>query len=228
MNLLENIELCVFDMAGTTVDEQNVVYKTVQSVIQAQGYAVTLDAVLEHGAGKEKRQAIFDILHHCTDCSDAGKTADDAFAAFKPALAAAYQALDVQPIAGVPELFGALHARNIKVVLNTGYDRATAATLLNRLDWQVGRQIDGLITADDVRNGRPAPDMIQAAMRIAQVDNPAAVLKAGDSVIDIEEGKNAGCGVTVGVLTGAQMETQLQTARPTAVLPALTGLLQQT
>lgn len=224
MNLLDNIQLCVFDMAGTTVDEQNVVYKTVQSVIQAQGYAVTLDAVLEHGAGKEKHQAILDILRHCTDCPDVEKTADAAFAAFKPALAAAYQTLDVQPIAGVPELFGALHAQNIKVVLNTGYDRATATTLLNRLDWQVGRQIDGLITADDVRNGRPAPDMIQAAMRIAQVDNPAAVLKAGDSVIDIEEGKNAGCGVTAGVLTGAQIAKQLQAANPTVVLDSLAEL----
>lgn len=225
MNLLENIRLCVFDMAGTTVDEQNVVYKTVQSVIQAQGYDVALDAVLEHGAGKEKYAAIADILRYCTRCTNVGATAEKAFAAFKPALAAAYQALDVQPVAGVPDVFATLRAQGIQVVLNTGYDRVTATTLLNRLGWQVGKQIDGLVTADDVKAGRPAPDMIFAAMQMTGVQQVRQVLKAGDSVIDIEEGKNAGCGVTVGVLTGAQTKQRLHSAEPEAVLTSLAELL---
>ena len=49
------IKLVVFDMAGTTVDEQNVVYKTLQKAINHGGIPVTLEDVLETGAGKEKK-----------------------------------------------------------------------------------------------------------------------------------------------------------------------------
>ena len=56
------IRMVVFDMAGTTVDEDNVVYKTLQQVINNAGYSFTLNQVLAVGAGKEKLQAIKDIL----------------------------------------------------------------------------------------------------------------------------------------------------------------------
>ncbi len=56
------IELVVFDMAGTTVDEDNVVYKTVRAAINASGYSFTQEQVQSAGAGKEKSQAIRDVL----------------------------------------------------------------------------------------------------------------------------------------------------------------------
>ena len=56
------IRMVVFDMAGTTVDEDNVVYKTLQSEINKAGFSFSLEQVLAEGAGKEKRQAIKDIL----------------------------------------------------------------------------------------------------------------------------------------------------------------------
>ena len=56
------IKMVVFDMAGTTVDEDNVVYKTLQEAIVKHSIPVTLEEVLSHGAGKEKLQAILDIL----------------------------------------------------------------------------------------------------------------------------------------------------------------------
>ena len=56
------IELVVFDMAGTTVDEDNVVYKTVRAAINSAGYSFTQDQVQAAGAGKEKSQAIRDVL----------------------------------------------------------------------------------------------------------------------------------------------------------------------
>ena len=55
-------ELVVFDMAGTTVDERNVVYQTVRHAINAAGYAVTQEQVQAVGAGQEKSQAIRDVL----------------------------------------------------------------------------------------------------------------------------------------------------------------------
>lgn len=218
------IKLCVFDMAGTTVDEDNVVYKTVRQVIADQGYDLTLEQVLAQGAGKEKHQAITDVLAAETNCKDIASTADAAFALFKPALTTAYQQLEVKPITGVPALITQLRTNGIAVVLNTGYSREIATALLAKLDWQVGRDIDGLITADDVENGRPAPDMIEQAMQQCSIADRQAVLKAGDSIIDVEEGKNASCGVTIGVLSGAQTREQLETANPTYILDSLADL----
>ncbi len=40
-------------MAGTTVNEDNLVYKTLKEEINAAGFTLTLDQVLAHGAGKE-------------------------------------------------------------------------------------------------------------------------------------------------------------------------------
>lgn len=222
----KNIKLCVFDMAGTTVDEDNVVYKTVRKVIADQGYDLTLEQVLDHGAGKEKHQAITDVLTNETDCQDVKSVADRAFAEFQPTLDKVYAELAVKPIDGVGELLPTLRNQGVYVVLNTGYSKAVATQLLQKLDWQVGRDIDGLVTADDVVNGRPAPDMIEKAMQIVGVTDAQQVLKAGDSAIDVEEGKNAGCGMTVGVLSGAQTREQLQTANPTLILSSLADLPQ--
>lgn len=221
---MKNIKLCVFDMAGTTIDENNVVYQVVQAVIAEQGYDVTLAQVLTHGAGKEKYQAIADTLTAETQCTNVQAVAEKAFSRFKPTLDKAYAELAVKPIAGVPEVFAQLRQEGVAVVLNTGYSKAVATNLLEKLDWRVGREIDGLITADDVTRSRPAPDMIVAAMAIAGVTDASQVLKAGDSAIDIQEGQNAHCGMTIGVLSGAQNREQIAVANPTHLLQSLAEL----
>jgi phosphoglycolate phosphatase-like HAD superfamily hydrolase len=96
--------------------------------------------------------------------------------------------------------------------------------LLDKLGWIVGKTIDGLVTADDVENGRPEGDMIILAMKNTGVVDAQRVLKVGDSAIDIEEGKNANCGITAGVLTGAQNRTQIQEANPTYIIESLNEL----
>lgn len=223
---MTTIKLAVFDMAGTTVNENNIVYKTVQSVIKDAGYDLSLDQVLEHGAGKEKYKAITDILTACTDAKNIEKVADKAFEKFKPTLAAIYDDANIEGFDGVEDFFEKLKANGIHVVLNTGYDLPTAQKLLKKLNWEVGKQIDGLITSDDVVNGRPHPDMIQKAMEMFGITDPALVLKAGDSEIDIIEGKNANCGLTIGVLSGAQTKEQLEIAKPDHILENLVDLAQ--
>ena len=231
-NKFFDIKLCVFDMAGTTVDEGNLVYKTVRNAINEvlmragkSDKQVSLELCLEYGAGKEKRNAIRDILN-TIDLSNADieTLTDTAFAAFKVNLGTAYSKDTLSEFAGMSELFEQLKASGRKVVLNTGYDAETANKILTVLGWSVGDQVDALVTADDVDNGRPGPDMITLAMKQFNIDSSHQVLKAGDSGIDIEEGRNAGCGLVLGVLSGAQNEQQLVKYSPDAVLGKLTEL----
>lgn len=215
---MTDIKLVVFDMAGTTVNENNLVYKTVQKVVNQEGFSISLDEVLQHGAGKEKHKAITDVLTACTTNIDIATIADKAFGNFKTNLETAYNEAQISTFDGMQDFFDTLRKHDIKIVLNTGYDSKTANKLLEKLKWKVGNQIDALITSDDVINGRPNPDMIQMAMAKFGITDPAQVLKAGDSEIDIMEGKNSGCAITVGVLSGAQNREQLQVANPDYIL----------
>ena len=218
------IDLIVFDMAGTTVDEDNVVYKTVRAAINAAAYDFSQDQVQAIGAGKEKSQAIRDVL-----ALDGNSHADEEvaaiFADFKSRLAAAYENLDVREQPGASEVFARLRSNGIKVVLNTGYDRATAEGLIAKIGWNIGEHIDGLVTASDVETGRPGPEMIRLAMKQTGVGDSARVAKIGDSQIDIHEGQNAECGLTCGITTGAQSADQLAEAKPMHVINGLDELL---
>lgn len=219
----KQIQLVVFDMAGTTVDEGNVVYKTLQQVVNKYGGNFSLETVLEQGGGKEKRQAIEDLLGSVVQEAELGQRVDRAFAEFKEQLAAAYADLQVRPCPGTEDLFAFLRKQGIRVVLNTGYNKATAQSLVDKLGWTIGQEIDLLVTADMVENSRPAPDMIIFAMEQLGVNDPSVVAKIGDTAIDIEEGRSAGCGLLVGVTTGAQTHSQIAGAQPHHIIDDLSA-----
>jgi len=208
---MKNIELLVLDMAGTTIDEDNVVYKTVMNSVNEYGYNVTLDKVLSVCAGMEKLEAITSLL------KEIGGDENDAFPIFEnfsDKLKKSYQNLEVKPINGVENFLIHMRSKNKKVVLNTGYTSEIAQQLLDKLKWKENIHFDALITADDVSESRPSPEMILLAMKKFNINEPEKVLKAGDSVIDIEEGKNAGCGLTIAVLSGAQTQSELEKSNP--------------
>ncbi|MBI1226046.1 MAG: phosphonatase-like hydrolase [Bacteroidetes bacterium] len=220
------LQLLIFDMAGTTIDEDNIVYKTVHRAIQRAGFYATLETVLLHAAGKEKLQAIRDVLETVT----AGKATEaDAVAVhrdFTKLLDEAYAQNSAKPMLGAELVFQKLQEKGVKVVLNTGYKRAIAEHLLQQLGWFGHPMIDLVVTADDVMRSRPHPDMIFFAMEKLGVSDASLVGKIGDSVVDIEEGLNAGCGMAAGITTGAQTAEQLQAANPTHVFNSLAELFE--
>jgi phosphonatase-like hydrolase len=218
------IRMIVFDMAGTTVDEDNVVYKTLHREINKAGFDFSLEQVLAAGAGKEKLQAIKDIMALHVALPDEA-TVNTVYKCFADELAKAYDSIPLKPQPGAEEIFRALREEHILVVLNTGYNAQTARAILAKLSWQTGKQIDGLITASDVQNGRPNPDMILLAMQKAGIKNADEVVKVGDSIIDVEEGKNAGCKLSIGITTGAHSYEQLATAKPDHIIHHLSELL---
>lgn len=211
-------------MAGTTVNENNVVYKTLQRAISEAGFRVGLEQVLAEGAGKEKRQAVKSILHEYAQV-DNDELTNQIHENFLRLLEEAYQQLDIQPQPNTEEVLKALKEQNIITILNTGYNRKTAQSITNKLGWKEGIDFDSLVTATDVGKNRPNPDMILLAMKRFNISDASNVVKVGDSIIDIEEGKNAGCGITVGITTGAHTYKQLQSANPDFIINDLMELL---
>jgi phosphonatase-like hydrolase len=216
-------KMVVFDMAGTTVDEDNVVYKTLMKTINAAGFNFTLEQVLALGAGKEKLMAVKDILASANAVDEVQALAIHTI--FTKELETAYNNFELKPQPGAEEVFSTLKERGILVVLNTGYSKTTAVSIFQKLGWKVWEQVDTLITASDVQRNRPYPDMILLAMEQLGITDAKEVVKVGDSIIDIEEGKNAGCGLSIGITTGAHTQAQLASANPDHIIHNLAALL---
>ncbi|HEX9511939.1 MAG TPA: HAD-IA family hydrolase [Puia sp.] len=218
------IKMVVFDMAGTTVNENMVVYKTLQKAINEAGFDFSLEQVLAVGAGQEKLSAIKDVLRVYAQRDD-DKLADSIYQNFIVLLEKAYDTLEILSQDHAKETFEALKQRDILVVLNTGYNQKTAQSLVEKLGWKKGVEFDGLVTATDVLHNRPKPDMILLAMDQFDIRDAGEVVKVGDSIIDIEEGRNAGCGLSIGITTGAHTPEQLESAKPDYVIDDLLELL---
>lgn len=218
------IKLVVFDMAGTVINEGNVVYKTLQRAANEGGIEVSLDQVLEIGAGKEKSNALIDIAAKFAPAMSKDSV-DKIFNEFLILLELAYRDLNVSPAQGAEELFLELRRRKIFTALNTGYNKHTTDQLLSKLGWSKEQTVDEIVTASDVLYSRPHPDMIFFGMESLGIKDAKLVMKIGDSQIDIEEGKNAGCAVTVGITTGAHTREQLLLARPDFVIDQLSEIL---
>jgi phosphonatase-like hydrolase len=218
------IKMIVFDMAGTVIDENNVVYKTLWEAINASGYELTLEQVLAEGAGKEKFQAIKDIVRKRDENAD-HEILMTIFKNFQSRLKNAYRNLDIKAQPEAEKIFKELKQKGIYVVLNTGYDLTTAQSILKKVGWKEAHQIDAMITASDVLNNRPQPDMIELAKKKFGLNESDQIVKIGDSIIDIEEGKNAKCYLTIGITTGAHSKEQLLTAKPNYIIDNLLEIL---
>lgn len=217
------IKMVVFDMAGTTVNEHNVVYKTVQEAINERGFEFSLEQVLAEAAGKEKLQAIKSVLASVGNNDE--QLAGEIFEQFKVKLDKAYSKQLITEQNNASRVFHALKQRGIVVILNTGYNRQTAEALVTKIGWIKGVDFDGLITASDVTQNRPQPDMILLAMKQFGILEGSEVVKVGDSIIDVEEGRNAGCSINIGITTGAHTYEQLKTANPEYIIDDLEALI---
>jgi phosphonoacetaldehyde hydrolase len=94
-------------------------------------------------------------------------------------------------IPGVVEAAEALRARGIKLGSSTGYFEGAANASVVAAGAQ-GLHLDAMVCATDVPAGRPAPWMVFRNLEEIGVYPPSAVVKVGDTPVDIEEGLNAG------------------------------------
>ncbi|WP_375483696.1 phosphonatase-like hydrolase [uncultured Jatrophihabitans sp.] len=209
------IELAVFDVAGTTVDEGGIVYRVLADSVRALGADPT-PTQIEAWMGAGKREAIAALLGESgVDVTD--EAVDAGFADFRDRLTAAYRAQPPAPFPGVPELIANLRSSRVKVALTTGFDREVTTSLLTALGWDTD-VVDAVVCIDDVPAGRPAPYMIFRAMEMTGVADVRRTLVAGDTVRDIRAGHNAGAAVVLAVLTGDVSAETLAAAEPTEVL----------
>ncbi|MFJ4714432.1 phosphonatase-like hydrolase [Streptomyces sp. NPDC088785] len=215
------IELAVFDMAGTTIEEHGAVYEALRHAVEATG-ATVAPADLQTWMGTDKREAIAALVRLGGGTPDA-ELVERQYEVFRAFLKERYEEVPPEPIAHADKALAQLRARGVRIALTTGFSADVALPLLASLGWSVGEggNLDAVVTADEVRRGRPAPYMIHRAMEKCGVLDVRAVLVAGDTAVDLEAGTHAGAGTVVGVLTGQLTREQLASHPHTHVVDSV-------
>ena len=218
------VGLAVFDMMGTTIEDDGQVTAAFKSALEHSGVAAAEEEIRERmGASKKAVIRFFVKRHHEPESSNLEETIEHIHSDFNRSLDEYYAERRARPIEGVEETLSWLHERRIKVALTTGFDRVVTDAVLHAVGWH-DDVIDASVCNDDVLQGRPAPFMIFRAMELTGITEVNQVIVAGDTVQDLQAGTNAGARATVGVLTGACNVEQLGEVRHTHILPSLARL----
>lgn len=231
------IKLVVFDMAGTTVTDQNEVESCFIQAAGHTGLPYSREAIISMMGWSKKR--VFEVLWAKAEpkLSAAGLNGlvDRSYLEFKRILENHYRHAVVTPTEHCLAVFHELRSRGINIALTTGFYREVTNIILNRLGWDRGLNsyylgngdsvIQVSVASDEVAEGRPAPDMILKCMEMLNVDNPRNVINIGDTPSDLESGKRAGCLYSLGICNGTHTREQLSAVPNDGLLQDLSELV---
>ncbi|MBS6398091.1 MAG: phosphonoacetaldehyde hydrolase [Clostridiales bacterium] len=211
MNFKNKIQMVVFDWAGTTVDYASSAPSTVfDRVFESVGIKLTKEEI-NGPMGMEKKAHIRALL----SCESGNRqwleirkrpwTEEDVDALYRKfeemlySIVAEYS----EPIPGVVETVDGLRKQGLKIGSTTGYTSQMMEQVIPKAK-AMGYEADCVVTPDVTEASRPTPFMLFECMRQMNVYPPCTVVKAGDTVVDMQEGKNAGAW-SVGILTGSNL-----------------------
>ncbi|PWC61650.1 phosphonoacetaldehyde hydrolase [Azospirillum sp. TSH7] len=94
-------------------------------------------------------------------------------------------------IPGAAETVAAMRARGLKIGSTTGYPRPVME-VVQRVAAALGYEPDITVCAGETPTGRPGPAMALRCVVELSVSPVEACVKIGDTIVDVEEGLNAG------------------------------------
>lgn len=220
------IKLVVFDIAGTTVKDNGEIATAFHDAMKEKGYDIPHEKIYPL-MGYKKPEAIRMMLEEY-ESDVAGITAEyinyihDRFIEL---MVQYYTNTDqLQPLPHAEELFAWLKDRAIKIGLDTGFSTHITNVIIERLGWLKDGKIDYVVCSNEVPAGRPQPYMIRKMMQAAGIEDARQVIKIGDTEVDVNEGKNAGCLYSIGITTGAFTREALIPYQPDFIIDDLDEL----
>ena len=205
-------EAVIFDWAGTTVDYG--CFAPVQAfmeVFKKAGIEPTIEEIREpmgvlkwdHIRTMLDMPRIRGLWTEKYGRKPEDKDADELYKGFEPALLKILHNFS-EPKPYVKEVVKELRNRGIKVGSTTGYTDIMMDIVVEKAK-ELGYEPDCWYSPDSTEGkGRPYPYMIYRNMEKLGVSSMERVVKVGDTISDIKEGKNAGV-FTIGVLEGSSL-----------------------
>lgn len=210
----EEVRAVIFDLDGTLVDT-------------SQGHiAAWKQALSESGVKKSQREIWREF----------GKTSEEIARILLPSrikrnartvakrkdhlfLEMGYESAEAIP--GAKKTLSSLRGKGMKIAVCSSNPRITVERLLKR--FRLIRLVDVYVSMDEVRRGKPAPDILLLAARRMELQ-PSSILVVGDSVYDVAAGKSAGMR-TAGVASGASSSDELEDQHPDFLLHRITEVI---
>lgn len=217
----KSIRMLVCDMAGTTIQEKGIVYNSLYKTVKLIKPKL-MKSEIEQFSGYNKLEVIkyFVEQQKMDSPTTVINNLDSEFNYYLKKEYSNNASVKLIHPALLP-YFNVLRYNDIKICLNTGYNKDIQNLLIDKLGML--DYIDDYISSEEVDRGRPYPYMINRLMARNDIDNPKEVIKIGDSVADIKEGINAGCN-TVAVLSGAGHVQDLSKEKPDFILNSIMDL----
>lgn len=219
-------DLVVFDIAGTTLHDPDTVLSCFSRALTAAHIHAPREAIRDV-MGLSKPDAIGAIIARTLGGAAPHPTLVSRINAHFEALCIEHyrDSTEVREIDGASATFAALKANGAKVALDTGFSRPITAAILERTGWVRSGLVDAVVTSDEVRHGRPAPDMILAIQQRLGLRAPRFA-KVGDTTADLAEGFAAGASWNIGVTYGSSDRATLARSPHTHLIDRLAEVLE--
>ncbi len=213
-------DFVLFDMIGTTIQDTNngksIILDSFHQAFKNSGYDIPYE-ILNQQRGKTKRVAIQTILSNDNLNQNFVDEIYHHFIHLLNASVSTFVAID-----GAREIFNLLKKANIKIGIGSGLPLTFMHQLLAQLNWEPST-FDYIGSSDELAAGRPDPIMILDAKKQLNLDTKATILKIGDTIVDVQEGKNANV-LTAMVQTGTQSTDALDSLTPDYILDSVKDL----
>jgi len=235
MMKLKNIKMVVFDLSGTTVEDDNAVAKSLHQAATECGLQLPLSEFEKtigtnkihlyqyHIAKSQGRDINFQDFER-KRFPDLYEEAMKIFDRYSVIMLNYYKE-HVKAMPGTEDVFAWCRQQDIKVVTDTGFHRNINNAIMEGLGWLKNGLIDLSVDVETTGGiGRPAPYMIFHAMQQLGVQSVHEVVKTGDTPADLLSGYNAGCAGNIGVLSGANSIETLSQYPSTHILNSINDL----
>lgn len=210
----------IFDLDGTLIDSIDIYFRIVENALERLGLpTVSRSKILAAAESEDFKWELVlpeEILH------SQERIIDKAWAAINE-IAPQMFADDLDIFQGAGGILKMISARGLKMGLVTSTQKHYLETkMLPLKNAGVDKLFEVIITSDDVKQRKPAPDPLLACAQQLEF-KPANCVYVGDTTTDMQSGKAAGMH-TVGVLTGFDDYEALSKERPDAIIDSIRNL----
>lgn len=215
-------ELVCLDLTGTTVADDEMVERAFAEAIATQGVVPGTSAYAKAMVQVHRARGCPGISIFRELFPEEEAQAQAANVAFEHSYDSAIDRMGLSPLPGAEETIDKLADGGMKVCLTTGFGRTTLGRILDTLGWW--DRVDLALCPEDAGRGRPAPDLVLAAVLRLEIDDVRDVAVIGDTAAGILSGRRAGASVAAGVLSGVHGRERLVEAGATQVLDTVAEL----
>ena len=210
----------IFDLDGTLIDSIDIYFRIVENALERLNLPPVSRSKILAAAESEKFK--WELVLPREVQSRQANIIDDAWAVINE-IAPRMFADDLDIIEGADGALKMVSAKGLKIGLVTSTQKHYLETkMLPLKNAAIDKLIEVIITSDDVKERKPAPDpLIMCAQQLEL--KPADCVYVGDTTTDMKSGKAAGM-YTVGVLTGFDDYDALQTEQPDAIIDSIRNL----